>query len=129
MKRVISILIFAVISVAAIAQNSSKSNLVLNEWNTDLKTNVKFLDHQTKYNADGKKYEESEYNASGMEWKKVFEYDTKGLVSREIVYDGKGKIDNIRKFDYNELNNKKTEYIYNPKGQLIKIKEYEYLIK
>ena len=45
----------------------------------------------------------------------------------ESVYDDKNKLDNYKKFEYNELNRKKTQYTYTPKGKLQTIKVYEYL--
>ncbi len=35
----------------------NKKNLVIKEWNTDVKSNAKILDHVTTYNADGRKIE------------------------------------------------------------------------
>ena len=35
----------------------NKKNLVIKEWNTDVKSNAKILDHVTTYNAAGRKIE------------------------------------------------------------------------
>ena len=37
------------------AQKINKKNLVIKEWNTDVKTNAQILDHTTTYNSDGRK--------------------------------------------------------------------------
>ena len=56
----------------------NKKNLVIKEWNTDVKTNAKILDHVTTYNADGKKIEEIEYSGKAQKWRKRYEYDAAG---------------------------------------------------
>ena len=108
-------------------QKINKKNLVIKEWNTDVQTNKKVLDHVTTYNADGRKIEEIEYTSSGQKWRKRYEYDSAGRMTLESVYDDKNKLDNYKKFEYNELNRKKTQYTYTPKGKLQTIKVYEYL--
>ena len=108
-------------------QKINKKNLVIKEWNTDVQTNKKFLDHVTTYNADGKKIEEIEYSTTGQKWRKRFEYDAAGRVSLESVYDEKNRLDNYKKFEYNEFGRKKTQYTYDAKGKLQSVKVYEYL--
>ncbi|MEE3460212.1 MAG: hypothetical protein VZQ75_10195 [Candidatus Faecousia sp.] len=112
---------------AQTTQTLNKKNLVIKEWNTDVQTNKKFLDHVTTYNADGRKIEEIEYTSSGQKWRKRYEYDAAGRMTLESVYDDKNKLDNYKKFEYNELNRKKTQYTYTPKGKLQTVKVYEYL--
>lgn len=43
-----------------------------------------------------------------------------------LTYDSSNRLDNIRKFEFNELGRKKTEYIYDSKGKLKRCKVYEY---
>lgn len=114
---------------AATAQNAkiSKKNLVIKEWNTDPRGGNKFLDHVTTYSPDGKKVEETEYNADGQKWRKRFEYGPDGRVSRELVYDERNRLKTYKKFEFNEFGRKKVQYTYNAKGKLIGIKHYEYL--
>ncbi|MBO4742928.1 MAG: hypothetical protein J5533_04765 [Bacteroidales bacterium] len=108
-------------------QKINKKNLVIKEWNTDAKSKHRVLDHQTTYNADGKKIEEIEYNSSGQKWRKRYEYDDAGKVYRELVYDEKNKLQNVKKFEYNEFGRKKTQYTYDGKGRLKTIKTFEYI--
>ena len=108
-------------------QTLNKKNLVIKEWNTDVKSKTKVLDHVTTYNADGKKIEEIEYTQTGQKWRKRFEYDAAGRVILESVYNEKNKLDNYKKFEYNEFDRKKTQYTYTAKGQLKTIKVYEYI--
>ena len=104
-----------------------KRNLVVKEWNTDAKGNRKVLDHVTTFNAEGKKVEEIEYTTDGQKWRKRFEYDQNGKVSRELVYDYRNRLQTYKKFEFNELGKKKIQYTYNAKGKLIGIKQYEYI--
>ena len=105
----------------------NKRNLVIKEWNTDAKTKTRVLDHVTTYNADGKKVEEIEYSQSKQKWRKRYEYDASGRLSREFVYNERNRLDNYKKFEYNEFGRKKIQYTYNAKGTLITIKVYEYI--
>ena len=104
----------------------NKKNLVIKEWNTDVKSNAKILDHVTTYNADGRKIEEIEYSGKSQKWRKRYEYDTAGKQVRELVYDERNKLVNVKKFEYNEFGRKKVTYTYDAKGRLTTIKNYEY---
>lgn len=109
-------------------EKANKSNLTVKEWNIDAGTNQKVLDHLTIYNASGKKVEEAEYDRKGLKWRKKYEYAPDGSLARVLVYDSSNKLDNIRKFEFNELGRKKTEYVYDAKGKLKRCKVYEYSI-
>ena len=104
----------------------NKKNLVIKEWNTDVRTNAKVLDHVTTFNPDGKKVEEIEYGSSGQKWRKRFEYGPDGRVSKEMLYDERNRLVNYKTFEYNEFGRKKTQYTYNPKGKLLTVKVFEY---
>ena len=103
-----------------------KKNLVIKEWNTDVRTNAKVLDHVTTFNSEGQKLEEIEYGSRKQKWRKRFEYGANGKVSKELLYDENNKLVNYKKFEYNEFGRKKTQYTYNPKGKLLTVKIYEY---
>lgn len=128
--------LFLGMPLAALAQDGvteqapkmNKKNLVIREVNTDPKGRSEMLDHETLYNADGHKMEETEYDADGKKkWTKRFEYDASGKVSRELVYDGMNRLQTYKTFEYNEFGRKKTQYTYNPKGRLLGIKKYKYI--
>lgn len=108
-------------------QKMNKSNLVIKEWNTDVRTNTRVLDHVTTYNGDGQKIEEIEYNSEGQKWRKRFEYDANGNKIQEAVYDGHNRLVKVKKFEYNEFGKKTITYTYNARGTLTAIKNYEYL--
>ncbi|MBR1869103.1 MAG: hypothetical protein IJ799_03445 [Bacteroidales bacterium] len=108
-------------------QKINKKNLVIKEWNTDVKSNRKVLDHVTTFNAEGRKIEEIEYASKGQKWRKRFEYGSDGKVSRELLYDERNRLVNFKKFEFNAFGKKKTQYTYDPKGKLITIKVFEYV--
>ena len=107
----------------------NKKNLVIKEWNTDPKGGQRTLDHVTTYNADGRKVEEIEYNASGQKWRKRYELDATGKVTTEYVYDGRNRLQTSKKFEYNHFGRKKVQYTYDAKGRLLSVKHFEYIVK
>ena len=109
-------------------EKATKSNLTVKEWNIDAGTNQKVLDLLTINNASGRKVEEAEYDRKGQKWRKKYEYAPDGSLTRVLVYDSSNKLDNIRKFEFNELGRKKTEYVYDAKGKLKRCKVYEYSV-
>ncbi len=128
---VLTVLLAALLlSLPAGAQDQkkiNKKNLVIKEWNTDVRTNKRILDQVTTFSPEGKKIDEVEYGTEGQKWRKRYEYGADGRVSRELLYDEHNRLVNYKKFEYNEFGRKKTQYTYNPKGKLITIKVYEYL--
>lgn len=109
------------------ASTINKKNLVIKEWNSNPGSSHKMLDHVTTYSPEGKKIEEIEYDANGIKWRKRYEYDSNGKVSKELTYDLRGKLVSYQKFEYNEFGRKKVVYTYNAKGKLIKVKTFEYI--
>jgi hypothetical protein len=116
-------------SLQAQDKKINKKNLVIKEWNADVKTNAKVLDHVTTYNADGKKIEEIEYTGKAQKWRKRYEYDAAGKQVMELVYDERNRLVNMKKFEYNEFGRKKVTYTYDAKGKLTATKYYEYLME
>ena len=109
-------LLFPLASLHAQEQPTlNKKNLVVKEWNTDPKGAHKVLDHVTTYNSDGQK------------WRKRYEYDVNGRVSKEYVYDNHNRLQTYKTFEFNEFAKKKVQYTYNAKGKLLSIKHYEYI--
>ena len=108
-------------------QKINKKNLVIKEWNTDVKTNAQILDHSTTYNPEGKKIEEVEYTPSGVKWRKRYEYNAAGKVSKELVYDKNNRLMTYKTFEYNEFGRKKTQCTYDAKGKLLVTKIFEYI--
>lgn len=134
MKKWIAIAVVFLLAAPmfALAQEKTakinKKNLVIKEWNTNSKGTSSILDHETTFNADGRKIEEKEFDNDGkMKWRKRYEYDAAGKVSKEMVYDGKNRLQNYKTFEFNEFGRKKLQYTYDAKGKLIAIKKYEYI--
>ena len=121
-------LLFPLVSLNAQEESKmNKKNLVVKEWNTDAKGSHKVLDHLTTYNSEGRKIEEIEYNTDGQKWRKRYEYDASGKLSKEYVYDQRNRLQTYKTFEFNEFAKKKVQYTYNPKGRLIGIKQFEYV--
>lgn len=127
--KIFIIILLSLFGMSLSAQEKTgKSNLTVKEWNIDAGTNQKVLDHLTIYNASGRKVEEAEYDRKGQKWRKKYEYSPDGSLTRVLIYDSSNKLDNIRKFEFNELGRKKTEYVYDAKGKLKRCKVYEYSV-
>jgi len=129
-KILLATLFFAAFGISLTAQETtkpSKSNMTLKEWKVDAATNQKELDHVTIYNENGRKVEEIEYDSKGVKWRKKYEIGPNGKIVRELVYNGANKLDNVRKFEFDEFGRKKTEYVYDAKGRLKRYKVYEYI--
>ena len=132
MKRIILTTLLALLPIFAIqAQDNAKinkKNLVVKEWNTNTKGVASTLDHITIYSAEGRKIEETEYDAAGKQkWRKRYEWAENGRMSRELVYDEHNRLVNYKKFEYNELGKKKAQYTYDAKGKLLSTKLIEYV--
>ena len=133
MRKIIVAALMALLLIPAagaqdtLAVKINKKNLVIKEWNTEPKSGARVLDHVTTYSPEGMKIEEIEYSSDGQKWRKRFEYGADGKVSRELVYDGRNRLQTYKTFEYNEFSRKKVQYTYNPKGKLISIKHYEYI--
>lgn len=127
MKRILPIIIALLLPFVVMAQNrNGKENLIIKEWNVETSSGVKILDHLTIYNSLGLKVEDAEYGKDGVKWRKKFEYSPDGVLTRILVYDSSGKLDNIRKFEYTPTGRKHKEFIYNAKGKMSRYKIYEY---
>ena len=113
------------------AQNTTKAdrkkNLTVKEYKLKSGSKVPFLDDITRYDANGNKVEEIEYTSGGSQKSRiVYEYDDKGVCTRELVYDHKNKIQKIRKIEYNTDGTKHKIYVYSPKGNLETTRTFEY---
>ena len=136
MKRIlIAAIALLLTSSLAFAQSTggkeAKKNLTIKEWkkSADGKS-VRFLDHVTKYNAQGRKVEEIEYASYGQKKRIVYEYegsDTK--CTRQVEYDDKNHVSRIKKFEYNDDGTRKVQYNYKPNGKLESTKNFEYSYK
>lgn len=132
MKKIILLLactlLCVLVSFGQSEKKESRKNLTVKTWKTPTR-GTKYLDHVTKYDAKGRKSEETEYNSSGMRARVTYEYDANDRVVREVVYDEHNKPYRIHKIEYNTDGTKKRQLNYNTKGALISVREYEYIRK
>lgn len=110
-------------------RKSVRKNMILKEWNLDVRTNKTVLDHVTTYNELGRKIEEIEYNSLGQLWRKRFEHNAMGKVGKEYIYDHRNVLVNYKVFEYNELGIKTKATTYYPNGKVKTIKTYEYSVR
>ncbi|MBR5027951.1 MAG: hypothetical protein IKX51_01905 [Bacteroidales bacterium] len=104
-----------------------KKNLTVKEYKLKTGSKTPRLDDITRYDANGLKVEEIEYSSDGSQKSRVvYEYDDKGVCTRELVYDHKNKIQKIRKIEYNADGTKHKIYVYSPKGNLETTRTFEY---
>lgn len=136
LKRTISVIILAVTAIAAygqslspdtIAKRERRKNLVVKEWNTDARTQTRWLDHVTTYDEFGRKIEEIEYASYGQKWRETYEYGENDKIVKEVEYDDRNKPVAIRKYEYNSDFTKKKQYNYAPNGKLLTVKIFEYI--
>ena len=125
---ILLLVLFFVVPAAFSQVNPAKKNLVVKEWNTAAGSKTRYLDHQTTYNANGKKVEEIEYANYGQKSRVTYEYDDDGHCIKQVVYDSRNKPVRIRKFEYNADGSKKKQYNYLPSGKLESTKVFEYIL-
>ena len=109
-------------------KREQRKTLTVKSWKTPVK-GTRYLDHLTRYDAQGRKVEEIEYNASGMKARCVYEYDENGRVVREVIYDENNKASRVHKIEYNPDGTKKRQLNYSAKGNLLSTRTYEYIRK
>ncbi len=136
MRKLLTILGFLLCVMGVSAQElapetlikrSKRKNLTVKEWNTDQRTETRFLDRLTVYDEQGRKIEEIEYTIYGQRYRITREYNEAGFVAQEVEYDHRNKPYRIRKYEYNEDGTKKKQYNYLPNGKLFTVKIFEYI--
>ena len=141
MKRSITFIVFTLFSlffVPAMAQSlltpeqlakrEKRKNLTVKEWNTDSKTNTRWLDRVKVYDSEGRCIEEIEYATYGQKWRITSTYDdTTGKVKEEVEYNDRNRPVRIRKYEWNVDGTKAKQYNYLPNGKLYSVKVFEYV--
>ena len=134
MKRLLLFLILilagfsasAQVDQATLAKRAALKNLIVREWNTYSKTQTKWLDRVTTYDAEGRKIEEIEYTKFGQKWRETYEYGENDRIVKTVLYNEKNHITQVRKFEYNPDGTRKKQYNYLPNGKLETVKVFEY---
>lgn len=118
------------VSPETLAKRAKRKNLTVKEWNTQTDKNgnikMRWLDHITVYDSEGRKIEEIEYTTYGQKWREVYKYDENGLLIEEVEYNDQNKPYLIHKFKFNENGTKAAQYNYLPNGHLYSTKVFEY---
>lgn len=134
-KRILLILSIILVSTSFLAgqatsdKREKRKNLTVKEWNTNAATKTRYLDHVTKFDANGFKIEEIEYANYGQKTRTTFEYNEAGKCIKQTEYDSRNKPVRIRKFEYYPDGSKKRQYNYLPSGKLETTKEFEYIFE
>ncbi len=115
------------LSPETLSKRAKRKNLIIKEWNTNANAKTRWLDHYTKYDDQGRKVEEIEYTTYGQKSREVIEYNEKGFVDKDIIYDDRNKVVRVRKYEYNPDGSRKKQYNYLPNGKLYSIKIFEYI--
>lgn len=130
------ICLFVLVFVSVLASSAQKvgsaykgKKVTVNEWKTNEKTGVRYLDQRTVYNEKQQKIEQTEYSNYGQKSRTTYEYDDNGRCIKQVVYDSKNKVYRIRKFEYYADGSKKKQLNYAPSGKLISTREFEYVFE
>ena len=111
-----------------LAKREKRKNLTVKEWNTDSKTNTRWLDRLKVYDDQGRCIEEIEYATYGQKWRVTSKYDdVTGKVIEEVEYNDRNRPVRIKKYEWNADGTKAKQYNYLPNGKLYSVKVYEYI--
>lgn len=115
---------------AAIARNKGKKMMV-KEWKTTPDGKKKWVDHAEVYNANGQLIEEAEYSDFGtrLAWRAEFEYNEKGELVTERIYNERNKLDKVRKFEYNDSGVCVRRLNYSANGVLNSYRQFEFVFE
>ena len=115
---------------AAMARNKGKKMMVM-EWKTTPDGKKKWVDHAEVYNANGQLIEEAEYSDFGtrLAWRAEFEYNEKGELITERIYNERNKLDKVRKFEYNDSGVCVRRLNYSANGVLNSYRQFEFVFE
>lgn len=135
-KQILAITLLTLLATTAMAQNPERAamarakgkELTVNEWKTTPDGKKKWIDHAEVYNAQGQLIEEAEYSDFGtrLAWRSTFEYNDKGQLIRESIYDERNRLSKIRTFEYDANGVCTRRMNYNADGRLNSYRQFEY---
>lgn len=138
-KHIISTTTLLLLATFAMAQSPERAEmarqngkqLTVYEWKTTPDGKKKWVDHAETYNAQGQLIEEAEYSDYGtrLAWRSTFEYNDKGQLIKERVYDERNRLSKIRTFEYDANGVCTRRMNYNADGKLNSYRQYEYTFK
>ena len=112
---------------AALARAKGKQ-LTVNEWKTTPDGKKKWIDHAEVYNAKGELIEEAEYSDYGtrLAWRAEYQYNERGQLIKELIYNERDKISKIRTFEYDASGVCTRRMNYSADGKLNSYRQYQY---
>jgi antitoxin component YwqK of YwqJK toxin-antitoxin module len=115
---------------ADVARAKGKKMMV-KEWKTTPDGKKKWVDHAEVYNANGQLIEEAEYSDFGtrLAWRAEFEYNDKGELVTERIYNERNKLDKVRKFEYNDSGVCVRRLNYSANGVLNSYRQFEFVFE
>lgn len=110
-----------------LAQSEGKT-LTVKEWKTTPDGKNKWVDHTETYNKLGQLIAEAEYSDFGrhLAWRAEYEYNDKGQLIKEIVYNERDKVSKVRKYEYDSNGRCTRRLNYNANGTLNSYRQFEY---
>ena len=112
---------------AALARAKGKQ-LTVNEWKTTPDGKKKWIDHAEVYNAKGERIEEAEYSDYGtrLAWRSEYQYNERGQLVKELIYNERDKLSKIRTFEYDSNGVCTRRMNYSADGKLNSYRQYQY---
>lgn len=112
---------------AALARAKGKQ-LTVNEWKTTPDGKKKWIDHAEVYNAKGELIEEAEYSDYGtrLAWRSEYQYNERGQLIKELIYNERDKLSKIRTFEYDSNGVCTRRMNYSADGKLNSYRQYQY---
>ena len=112
---------------AALARTKGKQ-LTVNEWKTTPDGKKKWIDHAEVYNAKGELIEEAEYSDYGtrLAWRSEYQYNERGQLVKELIYNERDKLSKIRTFEYDSNGVCTRRMNYSADGKLNSYRQYQY---
>ena len=113
---------------ALMAKQQGKS-LTVKEWKTTPDGKNKWVDHTESYNKLGQLIAEAEYSDFGrnLAWRAEYEYNDKGQLIEEVVYNERNKVSKVRKYEYDSNGVCTRRLNYNANGTLNSYRKFEYI--
>lgn len=110
-----------------LAKSQGKA-LTVKEWKTTPDGKNKWVDHTESYNKLGQLIAEAEYSDFGrnLAWRAEYEYNDKGQLIKEVVYNERNKVSKVRKYEYDSNGVCTRRLNYNANGTLNSYRQFEY---
>ena len=136
LKHILTTITLTLVATIAMAQSPERAamarakgkQLTVSEWKTTPDGKRKWVDHAETYNAQGQLIEEAEYSDYGtrLAWRSTFEYNDKGQLVKERVYDERNRLSKIRTFEYDANGVCIRRMNYNADCKLNSYRQFEY---